>query len=512
MRLALKFEFPPRHCVRSIIAGLAILLGSILIVTGPTVIVPLLRHVRPIGTISSIIKWEGIVIDPVGAILAVLVFQVITGDSEGGWLAASVGNLLKTIGAGTVVGLAGAWLLKTALKRYLFPDLLQNSLVLITVIGTFVAANLIRAESGLLSVTLMGFVLANQKAISIERIVQFKEDLRVLLISILFIVLSARLRIADMECLGWSGLVFLGVLVLIARPAAVAISTVGSRLGWKERLFLGWMAPRGIVAAAVSSVFALELVRRGYPQAEQLMPLTFLVIIATVTFYSLTAGGAARYLGLSQPNPQGFLIVGAHNWGREIGLMLQSEGLQDVLLVDNNFAKVQNARMAGLRAIYGSAFDEKTIEQCETSSVGRLLALTSSDNLNRLATTRYSRVLESGKCYQLQPQLVSGTDSREPQPAGELAGRILFDKRADFDYLSQRFLSGAVLKKTRLSEEFDFETFQKHYGGNVVALFLIDREGQLEVFTTDEPLKLKPGMTLISLVNPTEETAVDDAE
>ena len=234
--------------------------------------------------------------------------------------------------------------------------------------------------------------------------------------------------------------------------------------------------------------------------------MTFLVIIATVTFYGLTAGAAGRYLALSQPNPQGFLLVGAHNWSREIALMLQSEGFE-VLLVDNNFAKVQNTRMAGLKAIYGSAFDEKVIEQCEISSVGRMLALTASDNLNSLATTRYSRFLESGECYQLSLQQSSGANSGEIQPVGELAGRCLFDKRADFDYLAQRFHSGAVLKKIRLSEEYDFEAFKDRYRNNCLGMFLIDGEGKLEVFTTDEPLEPKPGMTLISLVTPTEESA-----
>ena len=255
--------------------GLAVLLGAILVVTGPTVIIPLLRHVRPTGRIGSIIKWEGIIIDPIGAVLAVLVYEVITGATGHRPFSLALYSLLKTISVGSLAGFLGAMFLIVSLKRHMVPDFLHNPVSLIFALVTYTAANLIQAESGLFGVVVMGAILANQKAVSIERITQFGQDLRVLLISILFIVLSARLQVEDRTYLSWNSLAFLAVLIFIARPVAVGLSTIGSRLPWRQRLFLAWMAPRGIVAASVSSVFALRLISQGQSQAASLMPLTY---------------------------------------------------------------------------------------------------------------------------------------------------------------------------------------------------------------------------------------------
>ncbi|MCK5710978.1 MAG: cation:proton antiporter, partial [Deltaproteobacteria bacterium] len=331
---------------------ISVLLGAVLVVTGPTVIIPLLRHIRPSGRVGSIIKWEGIIIDPIGAILAVLVFEVIISGGLEKATAHVVVSIFKTLVVGTVLGLVGAKLVVVILRRHWVPDFLQNPVTLMIVIFVFVCSNVIQIESGLLSVTLMGIALANQKWASIKHIVEFKENLRVLFISSLFIILAARLTIDELNhVLNFKGFIFLVLMIVVVRPLSIFISTYFTDLNLKEKLFLSWMAPRGIVAAAVASVFALRLAEAGYEQAERIVDITFLVITGTVAVYGLTAFPLAKRLGLAKPNPQGVLMVGAHSWARSIAKILHENGFQ-VSLVDSNWANVSSARQEGLKAYY----------------------------------------------------------------------------------------------------------------------------------------------------------------
>ena len=482
--------------------NVSVLLGAILVVTGPTVIVPLLRHVRPTRRIGSVMKWEGIVIDPVGAILAVLVYEAITVHAGGPDVSLALLSLLKTFAAGGVVGLAGAVILIWSIKRHLLPDLLQNSIVLVVVLAGFVVSNLLQSESGLLAVTLMGFMMANQKYVSVERVAHFKEDLRVLLISILFIVLSARLQMDDLKQLDLNSVIFLIALILLVRPLAVMLSTLGSKLTWKERLFLANMAPRGIVAAAVSSIFALRLIEQGQAGAERLMPITFMVIIGTVAFYGLTSSFLGKALKVSQANPQGVLIVGAHRWARQVAQALQAEAIT-VLLADTSWTEVNAARMEGLPVIYGSIFATNVEEEVETNPIGRLITLTSNDEVNALATVRFAHAFGRKEVYQLPPKNLAKAETEATSPA--LRGRILFGEDMTFHYLYHRFLNGAVMKRAKLTDEFGFEAYRQRYGDKAVPMFLIGAEGQLEIYTTDREVTAKPGEILISLVDPVEE-------
>ncbi len=480
--------------------SLALLLGSILVVTGPTVIGPVLRHVRPIGPVSPILKWESSLNDPIGAILAVLIFQVLLASEF--WQATSLVAmlLLKTVVAGILVGIIGQWLMVQFLKRYWIPDSLQNPVSLMMVVGVYTASDLLQSESGLLTVTVMGVALANQKTVTVKHIIEFKENLRVLLISILFILLSARLELSSLGQISVGSVTFLGVLMFVGRPAAVLASTVGSGLNWRERLFLAWLAPRGLVAGAIASVFSLRLVERGYPQAELLVPLTFLVIICTVAIYGLTAFPVARWLKLAQPKPQGVLIVGAHPLSRAIAHTLRSEGY-NVLLADNNWANISSARMEGLPTYYGSILTEYVLDEIELGGIGRLLALTPNDEVNTLASLHFAGVFGRAEVYHLSPKDDS-TMGKEKTPLQHLRGRLLFGEGITYTFLSDRFLSRSLVKKTLLTEEFDYMAFQSLYANSAIPLFLIDKNGELIVFTKDNPPKPRPGQTLISLVPP----------
>ncbi|MBN1219785.1 MAG: sodium:proton antiporter [Anaerolineae bacterium] len=483
--------------------ALALLFGGILVVTGPTVIIPLLRYIRPTGRVGQITKWEGIVNDPIGAVLAVLVFQAILAGSVQEGASQAVGGLVKTILIGGLIGIPLALLMALLLRRHWVPGFLQNGTLLTTVVAAFVVSNFLQPESGLLTVTVMGIILANQKGVTIRHIVEFKENLRVLLISGLFIILTARLQLAQLAHLNWRSVAFLIILIVLIRPATVLVSTIKSRLNWSEKLFLAWMAPRGIVAAAVTSIFALELAEKaGYAQAEYMVPEMFLIIAGTVTIYSLTAARVGCWLGVAQPNPQGALIVGAHPWARAIARALYQEGIR-VLLVDTNRANIRAARLDGLPTSYASILSEYMENEIDIGGLGRLLALTPNDEVNSLAAIHFIDTFDRTEVYQLAPRQVDR--KRKETVATPLHGRILFAPDATYAHLAERFEAGAIIKKTDLTEKFTFNHFQKLYGERAVPLFFIDELGNLTILTPDNPVTPRRRQTLVTLVNPTEE-------
>jgi len=477
---------------------LALLLGAILVVTGPTVIIPLLRQIRPKKKVSCVLRWEAIVTDPMGAVFAVLVYEAIVGGRFHQVHGVAAFGLLKTLIAGGGCGIAAGMILVTLMKRYLVPDFMQNPVTLLLLFGAYTISNLIQPESGLLAVTLMGAWLSNQKDINISHIVEFKETLRVLLISVLFIILAARLNFTGLSLLTLQGLLFTIVMIVVVRPAAVLVSTLGSGLKWSERAFVALVAPRGIVAAAVASVFALSLDRAGVKQGALLLPITFYVIIITVVFYGLGAGFFARILGVAMAKPSGFLIIGASSWAQEIAEVLMETGLK-VVLVDTNRGSVTAARMKGLSAYYGSGLSETVINGIDMEGIGRLLAMTPNNETNSLAMLHFKHVFESSNLYQLAPdtyiEKASGkTISRH------LHGRFLFGKNCDYWSLSRRFARGAGIKKTKLTAEFTFDDFILR-NPSATPLFLISETGDLSVCTEGAMPHAAAGQTLITIVD-----------
>lgn len=478
---------------------LAILIGAILVVTGPTVIVPLLRHVRPAGRIGPVLKWEGIINDPVGVIIAVLVFEAI--------LALERGNALKVIATGTVqatiigsvIGILGAAIIILLFKRYWVPDFLQNPFSLMVVVGTFTLSNYFQSESGLLSVTLMGIILANQKWINVKHIVEFKENLRVLLISTLFIILAAHLSIDNLKhMLDQKNFIFLAALIFLVRPLAVFISAGISKLSWKEKLFLAWMAPRGIVAAAISSIFALRLEESGFIQADLMVPVTFLVIAGTAAIYGLTASPLATWLGLANPNPQGVLIIGADKLARTVGKAIGNEGVP-VLLIDSNRSYIIDAKNDGLRTHYANFLSERVLDEIDLDGIGRLLALTPNEEVNSLSALHFIDVFGRSEVYQVS--IENNGEEKEKLPK-HLRGRTLFGEDITYSKVWKLIESGAVIEKTPLKDKSDFENIQYPQGNSGIPLFLIDGGNILTMFAADNPPTPKSGQVLVSLVNP----------
>lgn len=476
---------------------LAALLGAILVVTGPTVIGPMLRHLRLGGQVASLLRWEGIVIDPVGATLAVMVFTVVRAGTVNEGTAHALADLGRTLLVGGVLGVAGAALMTLALSRFWIPDSLQNPVSLALVLATHTAANVLQEEAGLLAVTLMGIVLANQKFVPIRHLVEFKENLTVLLISCLFVVLAARLEPQDLRNVPLGSFLFLAAIVFVARPASVFLATLGSKLDWRERTFLACMAPRGIVAAAVASVFALEMAAIGHRQAEQLVPVVFLVVFGTVLLYGLGSAPLARALGLASADPQGTLFVGAHAWARAMALSLQKEG-RVVALVDTDWDNISRARMAGLRCHYGSILSEPIIEEIDFGSLGRVLALTSNDEMNSLTCLRYVEFFGRRGVYQL-PFTASHGTRYESVPA-EHRGRLLFGPGMNYSHLTELFGPDPEIRRTQLTQEFDYQAFRDRQGDAAVPLFLLKSNGAVVVFTAEAPSAPEPGQILLSIV------------
>lgn len=482
---------------------LALLFGAITVVTGPTVIIPMLRTVRPNSRLTNILRWEGIVIDPIGALLAVLVFNfIITGQGSD-----ALGSTLLGFGTilvvGIVMGAVPGYLLGLLLRHHLLPEYLHNLTTLTLVFAVFVISNSLYHESGLLAVTVMGLWLANMKGVHIHDILSFKESLSLLFISGLFIILAARLDLNALIELGWPALFVLLAIQFIARPLKVLVSTFRSSLNWRERSLLGWIAPRGIVAAAVSALFALRLQQEGMHEAAILVPLTFMVIIGTVVLQSATARLFAIWLGVAEPEPRGFLIIGANPVARAIGQALQEQEF-NVLLTDTTWENIRAARMAGLPTYYGNPISAHADQCLDLVGIGRMLALSPMADVNILAGLRFRREFGLGSIYTLQ----TAQEKDAPDKliaAEEHRGYRLFGEDVTFSKLSSLLSQGAEIHDTRLSDDFSFEDFKNKYGKRATPLFAIDPRGRIQVFVVDGKLAPDTDWVVLSLIEPGEE-------
>ena len=486
----------------------AAILGSILVVTGPTVIAPLIRHIKPSRKVGSIVKWEGIVVDPIGAILAVLIFQAaIAGDWESA-KSAVIESLIKTILVGIVFAFILAKAIEFALKKHYIPDFLHSVFIISVIAIAFSASNAIVHESGLLTVTVMGIALANQKSVSVKHILEFKEHLRVLIISLLFLVLSGRVNTDTLttETL-IQGMILLALLILVVRPLTIfGANLFSNKTTFKEQVFLAALAPRGIVAAAVTSIFALELAQAAKDghvtpevaqQAENLVLLTFIVIVGTVTFYGLLAAPLANKLGLATKNPRGILFAGANTWTRLIAKALHNDG-HDVLMLDTNYSNVAAASMAGIPAKRANILSEYVEEELDLTGIGQLVAATNNDEVNSLAAKEFTHIFGSAEIWQVAP--LDDNDHHTNAVAAHQRGRILFTGRPNRKQLERHVQQGASIKKTTISDQFSYQDFIEAYPESII-LFLHSEEKGLR--PADEDLKkVPPGNSIYALVFP----------
>ncbi|MGE0434165.1 MAG: cation:proton antiporter, partial [Planctomycetota bacterium] len=444
--------------------------------------------------------------DPIGAVLAVIIFEMLLHAGDGA-VGVAVLSLGRSLFAGGVIGWFISWVLVQVIRNHWVPDYLHAPVAVGLVLVGFAASNFIQPESGLITVTLAGILLANQKHASVKHILEFEEIMRTMLISVLFIVLSARLPLDHVSLVINPGsIVFILLLLFVIRPAAVYASTLKSELKRNERVFIAWLAPRGIVAAAVTSIFALELVKHGVVSEElanQLVLYVFLVVISTVAIYGLTAATLARRLKLASKNPQGLVIAGADRLQLAIGKAMKAEGY-DVLVVDTNWQNISAARMAGLQTFYGSVLSEYAMDRMELDGKGRLLAMTRNDELNALAVQHFHELFGRVNTYQLA---MGGEASERYEKLGmHMRGRLLFDKEATFDHLQQRVVRGGVIRATPMSDEFDFQDFLQQYADKALPLALIKENGDLVIWTAESPPSPKSGQKVLALIEESDNT------
>jgi NhaP-type Na+/H+ or K+/H+ antiporter len=474
---------------------LAALFGAIMTVSGPTVVMPLLRAVRPNARVSSILRWESILIDPLGAILALLVFDIIISRQVGtgpGQVAIHVATIVVI---GTMLGIAGGYLFGLAIRRRIIPDLLRDYAALAAVLTVFAVAEAARGESGFLAVTIMGVWLANMRNVELEDVLKFKESVALLLLGALFIMLAAKLDVEALMTLGAGGIAVLAVLQLVAGPARAWVSAAGSKLEWREILFVGWVFPRGIVAAAVSSLFALRLLEINYPGADGLVPLVFSVIIGTVVLQSLSARLVARLLGVAEPEPTGVLVVGANRVGRTLAKAIQDTGRR-VRVADSHWAGIRSARMMGLPVFYGSPVSGYAERSLDLTGLGTLLAVSRRPGLNELACVRFASDFGRDHVFVIGGR--SESDHEKHSVSGEIGGRRLFPGEQTIDDLIARIARGQAPKTTELTAEFGIDDYVARYPDNLI-LFAADAEGRLRFPVDDESFSPDAGWSITAL-------------
>lgn len=477
---------------------IALLFGAIVVVTGPTVIVPLLRSVRPTARLSNILRWEGIVIDPVGALLAVLVYEGIISSGQGNLVGDSLYLFLLTIGIGTVLGCLGGYLMGLVLRKHLMPHYLHNAATLTFMLGLFALSNHFAHESGLLTVTVMGIWMANMKNVPIDDILEFKESLSVLLISALFIILAARIEFGAIAELGGGLVLVLLAIMFVARPLTVWLSAIGTNLTLREKLFLSWISPRGIVAAAVSALFAFQLQELGYQDAGALVPLVFMVIIATVTLQSLTARPLAKALGVAQPAAYGFLVMGANPVARQIAKALHARAVP-VLVADTNYENIRQARMDNLPVYFGNPASEHARNHLDFTGIGNVLVISPYKQLNSLVSYHFLDWFGLGHVYTLYE------GEQEQKARHQTAEKIhqtrgLFGEGVTYARLASMISKGYTVRSTQLTDEFRLDQYQRQYDNKALILFTVDPRGRIQPVTAQRTLKLEPGWELIGLV------------
>jgi NhaP-type Na+/H+ or K+/H+ antiporter len=481
---------------------IALLFGALTVVTGPTVIVPMLKTVRPVASVSAILRWEGIVIDPIGASLAVLVYEFIVagGGSE------ALPHTLLTFGgilaAGGAAGAAGGFFLGLFLKKRWIPDYLQSLVTLSLVLASFALSNTLQPESGLVAVTVMGIWLANTENVDMTEILDFKESLSLLLISMLFLLLAARIDLEDITALGWSGVGVFLVIQFLARPLNVMVSTAGSDLSWPERHLLAWIAPRGIIAAAISAFFALQLETAGFEHARSIVPLVFSVIIGTVVLQSVTARPIAVWLGVAEPEPRGFLVIGANIVARSVAQALVDRGFR-VLLADTSSDRIAEARMKGLPTYLGNPISEHADRHLNLVGVGRLLALSHNESVNTAAMIRYRLEFGRENLFMIRAKAPGRIPDRMRLPAGG-SGELLFGPQATYADLAARLSAGGGIRTTQISGKFSLsQLLMVHQGKTITLLFAVDDRERLHFFTDRRSPIPGPGWRVSYLLSET---------
>lgn len=498
------------YYVAGLVWPVAILFGGILVVTGPTVVLPLLRQSKIQQRPAATLKWEAIVNDPIGALCAVIAYEYfrLRAETPDATLFEVVPPMIIAALLAGGMGYAAARLVAWSFPRGLIPEYLKAPVLLTLVIGVFVLSNEIEHEAGLMAVTVMGVSLANMNVASLRSIHHFKENIALILVSGIFIVLSASLDYRELAYLNWRFGLFLLALLFLVRPLTILVSLLFSSVPWNERLLLAWIAPRGIVMVAVSGLFALRLSDIGYADGEVLIGLSFAVVVATIVAHGFTIDLVARWLGVKGTSRPGLLIVGSTPW--TIALAQEMQALKTpVMVVDSSWQRLAPARRAGLPYYHGEILNEATEHNLDLSPFQVLVAATENEAYNTLVCNEFAYEIGRETVYQLGE--AASDDDRHAIPPS-LRGRALFESGFGVADVNERQAQGWIFRKTKLSDEFKFEDAREHLPESGHLLLLLRKDGTLRFFTHAARPDPRPGDTVISFTPPRSRTAEESAD
>ncbi len=490
------------HFILGLNFNISLLFGALVIVSGPTVVTPILKNVKPNPKINTILKWEGILIDPLGALIAVLAYEFVRSSGGGNLSLHALKDFILSIATGFFIGVISAFLLSYLLRKNRIPAFLRNVISLAVVILSFGFSELVIRESGLLTVTIMGVLLANLRLPELKYILTFKEDI-------------SRIDIDQINKLGWESLLVFLFMILIVRPLAVYLSTTNSNLDFREKVFISWIGPKGIVAAAVASLFSLELAsaENGVSNAESLdasmlLPLVFMMIVGTVIIQGSSAKLVANWLGVGRVDPQGVLFIGANQVARKLAAFLKQHGVP-VYLTDTNHANIVQARMENLPAYEGNVLKDDILEELDLSHMGRVIALTSNNEINMLACKRF--MPEFGEDNTHRPVSEKELELRDL----ERPRNLLFDSKADLRSLESAFEKDQVFHELNFSNQGEFDEFMLKNKRKIIPLFIRHNNKKIRIFSglSDE---ISKGDVLVFLKtresDPEEEISISNKE
>ena len=467
------------HLIFNLSWQLSFLFSGLIIVTGPTVITPILRNIPLKKDLSTVLKWEGILIDPIGALVAVLVFEFISVEGDSGFTKTALVEFGKIILFGTTFGFTFAHALAFAINKKLIPHYLLNVVSLSTVLLVFVESEVFAHESGLLAVVVMGMVLGNGKLNNLKELLYFKESLSVLLISILFILLAANINIEDLLLLyTWKTAYLFGIVVFVIRPAAVFLSTYGSKLKVNEKLFISWVGPRGIVAAGIASLFGSKLLKQGIEGAEYITPLVFMIVLGTVLLNATTARLFAKLVGVFLKKSGGILIVGASKISRLLGHYLESNG-RHVVLIDSNEKNIEKATELGLEAITTNIYSDTLMDNIELSDIGYIMALTGNSDINKFAINKFGPQFGENGSFRLVSSQEMLDDTNNPKEG-------LFSHKDDFNSLLEVTGKHPSIQEIDLKDITHYEELINisNNDPDIIPLFVKDNEGELHIISS----------------------------
>ena len=477
------------HYIMDLSWALSFLFSGLIIVTGPTVIAPILRNIPLKKDLANILKWEGILIDPIGALVAVLVYDFLksnVGHGHGGSFSAeAIKHFLTLTLIGFSLGTIAAFALKEIIKRHWVPHYLMNVFTLAMVLLVFAGSGLLVPDSGLLTIVVMGTVLANIELPSLEEILYFKESLAVLLISMLFILLSANINIEDLQLLlDWKVVMLFLAVILIVRPLGVFLSARNSSLTTNEKLFISWVGPRGIVAAGIASLFGTKLVKFNqealaagesipFTGAEYITPLVFMIVLGTVLLNATTAGLIGKWLGVLLSKSNGVLIVGANNAAILIGKYLMNNG-RDVVIIDNNASSVKRAKALGLASFQENVYNTDLRDNYDLKNVGHMMAMTSSVDVNKYVLNKFEKDYGENGSF----RLVSAAELKQENDLDE---KCLFSKHDDFLNLNEVARDHPELHEADIENREGFNKLIDHFNGNLerIPLMVKDPDGNI---------------------------------